>query len=355
MSQIHPETQSDDYHRPSGLLSRSLQTLNKTKLFLIQLSFIVSYIDKVQIYTVKTTSHSAIKLLSSWLNFNGIINCSICLYFILKRKSFSKFVDYFDKEIANYSKNDHIRKFIAKNRIITNMYFPFFFILYFTYAIYDVYIFYRESEPYDKLAFRVFRNLFRSTIHLNHLVLMQFIVESCLHVQICFKMVLDQLECLKRADGLLKIEKLQPIRQLYDIAAEKTRKLDSLLFMILCAYYCGCLQVYEINFAGLINNYSYIRLLVIVRETLILIYITFHVANINRLANGAFNKVYSISYKAHSLAIITEIRYFLIRIGRNDVGLTLLKIVLITPSFVTSILTLSLTIALSIPSIFTKT
>uniref|UniRef100_T1KAI8 Gustatory receptor n=1 Tax=Tetranychus urticae TaxID=32264 RepID=T1KAI8_TETUR len=354
MSQIHLETQSDDYHRPSGLLSRSLQTFNKTKLLLLQLSFFATQYNSNVVNYKPTTFKILDSVFLSWLSFNSILYFIMCLYLIFKRKSYTKFVDYFNDGIGNYAKNDHIRKFIAKNRIVTKIHCSFIFIVYLIYGILNISKSYNEPQPYGQLAFKLFMDAVRAIVYMNRFVLIEFIVESCLHVQICFKMVSDQIESLIETDGLLRFEELQKVRQLYDIAVKKTRKLDSLLFMVLPAYYLACLVSYELHFAALINKYDHIHLIIIVREALTLIFVILYVANINRLANKQFNRVYSLSYKAHSLEIMNEIRYFLTRIRRNDVGLTLLKIVLITPAFVTSIATISLTIALSIPTIFRK-
>ncbi|XP_025018530.1 uncharacterized protein LOC112539934 [Tetranychus urticae] len=167
-------------------------------------------------------------------------------------------------------------------------------------------------------------------------------------------MVEDQIESLKMSDSSLNFEEIQQIRQLYDKAIGKTRKLDSLLFCVLPVYYLTCIGSFQLNLVLVIYEFNHLYLMLMVREVFSLILLTFHIANINRLANEAFNQVYSLSYKVESIEMQNEMRFFFTRIKRGDVGLTILKIVLLTPTFVTSFGTLLLTIALAIPTILKK-
>uniref|UniRef100_T1JW31 Gustatory receptor n=1 Tax=Tetranychus urticae TaxID=32264 RepID=T1JW31_TETUR len=347
MSQVHPEIQSDDYHQPSGLFAKVLKTKNKTILLLL-LSFIVGSFERIQSFEIKKGYLSAWRLLyvNSYL--------AICIYFIFKRKLFYEFINYFDREIGTYMSNDSIRKFICKNRLLFSIGYPFVFTLHIAYSVNDIIQVYQQSQSYYELAIRLIWNLFRSIIYLNRYVIIQFIIECCLHTQICFKMVEDQIESLKMSDSSLNFEEMQRIRQLYDAAIGKTRKLDSLLFWILPVYYFFCIGSFQLNLIFIIYEYQPLHLMFMVREVVALILVTFHIANINRLANAAFNQVYSLSYKVESIEMQNEIRFFFTRIKRGDVGLTILKIVLITPTFVTSFGTLLLTIALAIPTIFKK-
>uniref|UniRef100_T1JW34 Gustatory receptor n=1 Tax=Tetranychus urticae TaxID=32264 RepID=T1JW34_TETUR len=344
MSQVDPEIKSDEYHQPSGLFAKALKTKNKTILLLLLLSFVMNSFEGIQNFEIKKNYVSAWRILyvNSYL--------AISIYLIFKRKSFFEFVNYFDREIGVYMSNDSIPKYIGKNRFFISIGYPFIFILYIIYGVHDIIQVYWQS--YYGLAMRLLWNLFRSIIYLNRYVIIQFIIECCLHTQICFKMVEDQIASLKMSDFSLNFGEMQKIRKLYDVAIEKTRKLDSLLFWVLPVYYFTCIGSFQMNLVFIIYEYNPVSLMLMMREVVTLVLLTFHIANINQLANEAFNQVYSLSYKVESVEMQNELRFFFTRINRGDVGLTILKIVLITPAFVTSFGTLSLTIALAIPTIF---
>uniref|UniRef100_T1JW28 Gustatory receptor n=1 Tax=Tetranychus urticae TaxID=32264 RepID=T1JW28_TETUR len=346
MSQVHPETTSDDYHQPSGLFAKALTTKNKTILFLLLLSFTMNSFDAIRDFKMAKDFVSAWRILylTSYL--------AICIYLIFKRKSYNEFINFFDREIGAYMSNESIRKYISKNRLLTSMGYTLILTVYLTYGVLDIIQVYQQSQSYYRLIIQVFWNLFRSIIYLNRYVIIQFIIECCLHTQICFKMVEDQIESLKMSDSSLDFGEMQKIRQLYDVAIGKTRKLDSLLFWVLPVYYFTCIGSFQLDLVFIIYEFNHLYTMFMVRELVTLVFLTFHIANINRLANEAFNQVYSLSYKVESIEMQNELRFFFTRIRRGDVGLTILKIVLITPAFVTSFGTLSLTIALAIPTIF---
>uniref|UniRef100_T1JW30 Gustatory receptor n=2 Tax=Tetranychus urticae TaxID=32264 RepID=T1JW30_TETUR len=348
MSQVHPETQVDEYHKPSGLIAKALRTNNKTILFLLLLSFIEVCIETMLVFKI----HGSFFV--SWYFFYATSYLVICVYLIFKRKSFKEFINYFDREIGAYLPNDSIRKFIAKNRTLVTIGYPFIFTLYSIKGTFDVIEIDQRSQSNYQLAVKICLNLYRSIIYLNRYAIIQFIIECCLHVQVCFKMVEDQIESLKMSDSSLNFEEIQQIRQLYDKAIGKTRKLDSLLFCVLPVYYLTCIGSFQLNLVLVIYEFNHLYLMLMVREVFSLILLTFHIANINRLANEAFNQVYSLSYKVESIEMQNEMRFFFTRIKRGDVGLTILKIVLLTPTFVTSFGTLLLTIALAIPTILKK-
>uniref|UniRef100_T1JW23 Gustatory receptor n=1 Tax=Tetranychus urticae TaxID=32264 RepID=T1JW23_TETUR len=349
MSQVHPEVQYDEYHQPSGLFAKALKTNNKKILSLLLLSFTAVCCETLQHFKILGS------LFVLWYFFYATSYLVICVYLIFKRKSFKEFINYFAREIATYMSNDtSIRKFITKYRTLTTLGYPFIFTLYSINATFDVIKMDQQSQSNYQIAIKIFSHILRSIIYLNRYAIIQFIIECCLHVQVCFKMVEDQIESLKMSDSSLNFEEMQQIRQLYDVAIEKSRKLDSLLFWIFPVYYFTCIGSFQLNLVIIIYGFNHLYLIFMVREVFSLILLTFHIANINRLANAAFNQVYSRSYKVESIEMQNEMRFFFTRIRRGDVGLNILKIVLITPAFVTSFGTLLLTIALAIPTIFKK-
>uniref|UniRef100_T1JW35 Gustatory receptor n=1 Tax=Tetranychus urticae TaxID=32264 RepID=T1JW35_TETUR len=348
MSQVHPEIQSDEYHQPSGLFAKALKTKNKTILLVFLLSFTIGSFERIQSFENKRD------FVSAWRILYVISYLTISINLIFKRKSFFEFVNYFDREIGTYMSNDSIRKFISKNRLLISIGYPFILTLHIAFSVSAIIQNVQPSQSNYQLAMEIFSHIVQSIIYLNRFVIIQFIVECCLHTQICFKMVEDQIESLKMSDSSLDFEEMQQIRQLYDIAIGKTRKLDSLLFWVLPVYYFTCIGSFQLHLVFMIYEYKPISLILMVRELFTLILVTFHIANINRLANETFNQVYSLSYKVESIEMQNELRFFFTRIRRGDVGLTILKIVLITPGFVTSFGTLLLTIALAIPTIFKK-
>uniref|UniRef100_T1KTH9 Gustatory receptor n=1 Tax=Tetranychus urticae TaxID=32264 RepID=T1KTH9_TETUR len=345
MSQVHPELQSDNNHQPSGLFAKALKTNNKTIWLFLLINFTVTVLHTIQAFNI----HGRFE--SLWHIYYATSYLAICVSLIFNRKSYDEFISYFEREIGAYMSNDYIRKYIAKNRTLITIGYPYILTIYIIYGAYNTIVIYQQSQSYYRLIIQVFWNLFRTIIYLNHYVIIQFITECCLHAQVCFKIVEDQVESLKMSDSSLNFEEMQKIRQLYDVAIGKTRKLDSLLFWVLPVYYFTCIGTFQLNLIFIIYEYKPINLMLMVREVFALILLTFHIANINRLANEAFNQVYSLSYKVESIEMQNEMRFFFTRIRRGNVGLTILKIVLITPAFVTSFGTLLLTIALSIPTI----
>uniref|UniRef100_T1JW22 Gustatory receptor n=1 Tax=Tetranychus urticae TaxID=32264 RepID=T1JW22_TETUR len=346
MSQVHPELQSDNIHQPSGLFAKALRTNNKTKWLFLLLNFAVTVLHTMQAFNMHE------RFASLWHIYYATSYLAICVYLIFKRKTYNEFISYFEREIRAY--NDSIRKYIAKNRTLITIGYPFILTLYIIYGAYDSIVIYQQSQSFYRLIIRVIWNIFKTIIYLNHYIIIQFITECCLHTQVYFKIVEDQVKSLKMSNSSLEFEEMQQIRQLYDVAIGKTRKLDSLLSWVLPVYYFTCIGSFQWNLIFIIYEYKPIHLMLMVRELFALILLTFHIANINQLANEAFNQVYSLSYKVESVEMQNEMRFFFTRIRRGDVGLTILKIVLITPAFVTSFGTLLLTIALAIPTIFKK-
>ncbi|XP_025018288.1 uncharacterized protein LOC112539760 [Tetranychus urticae] len=78
---------------------------------------------------------------------------------------------------------------------------------------------------------------------------------------------------------------------------------------------------------------------------------TYYAIKINHLASKGFHHAYQLTFTENCPSSFAETSLLIYRMGRNDIGLTFANLFTITASFVTSLITLCITIILAFPTI----
>uniref|UniRef100_T1KRK6 Gustatory receptor n=1 Tax=Tetranychus urticae TaxID=32264 RepID=T1KRK6_TETUR len=190
----------------------------------------------------------------------------------------------------------------------------------------------------------------------------QFIIECCFYSQSTFLPLIDSLDTLAQSNNrpsqsdINRITK--SIRLYYSETIRSIRYMDRYLtyaILVFYSYFIGhCIFLFGTLFYS--NQSTYIFFMSVFEfciKSLYLFLVTYHLIRVNQLSVQMFDKVYDLSYSLNadlSRRSINEINLFLLRIGRNDVGFTLAGLCLVSPSFVSSVATISLTIGLALPN-----
>ncbi|XP_025016724.1 uncharacterized protein LOC112538898 [Tetranychus urticae] len=183
------------------------------------------------------------------------------------------------------------------------------------------------------------------------LVFLRFFIEACLYIHTCFMRVEHQVNILNNSTNALSIDDIRKVRRLYCIAVETTEKFNCLFMPIIALYFVINIVSSHFSLVYSIVDPSYVTLLISFIELANFIIVTYHTIYINHLSTRIYQSVYSLTYKTDSLFTNKEVNLFLTRIERADVGFTFLDLFVITPTCVTSLATISLTIALATPSL----
>ncbi|XP_025016726.1 uncharacterized protein LOC112538900 [Tetranychus urticae] len=183
--------------------------------------------------------------------------------------------------------------------------------------------------------------------------LFRFFVETCLYIHTCFMRVEHQIDTLNKSTNGLSIEHIRKVRRLYCFAVETTEKFNSLLWPVISTYFVVCIVKSHWALAAAITKSSFYVALIFIAEFSVFILVAYNMIYINHLSTRIYQSVYSLSYKTDSLFAKKEVHLFLTRIERGDVGFTFLDLFVITPTCVTSLVTIFLTLALAGPTLIT--
>ncbi|XP_025016796.1 uncharacterized protein LOC112538941 [Tetranychus urticae] len=148
-------------------------------------------------------------------------------------------------------------------------------------------------------------------------------------------------------------------RLLYVKATDASKCINSFFFLIIFSYYVyfalNCIFSFDFFFESIKDSwYMLIRHLIrMIGQFSYMLIVTYAFIHVNQLSVGIFDKVYSLTLTTSgSFEYSNEINLFLLRVGRFDAGFTFAGLFVITPSFVSSLATISLTLGLAIPSLF---
>ncbi|XP_025016797.1 uncharacterized protein LOC112538943 [Tetranychus urticae] len=190
-----------------------------------------------------------------------------------------------------------------------------------------------------------------------------FVIETCVYLQATFYVISARIENLDSMCATISEENIVPLlkrnRSLFMKATEASKCIDSFFFLITFSYYVyfalNCIFSFDFFFESIYDSwYMLIRHLIrMIGEFSYMLIVTYAFVHVNQLSVGIFDKVYSLTLtKSGSFEYSNEINLFLLRVGRFDAGFTFAGLFVITPSFVSSLATISLTLGLAIPSLF---
>ncbi|XP_025016816.1 uncharacterized protein LOC112538959 [Tetranychus urticae] len=151
---------------------------------------------------------------------------------------------------------------------------------------------------------------------------------------------------------------LMSIRSVYMKAIIATRQLDKFnryLIFGFYVYYTGyCLTIFG-RFFYVANGSTAGNFIRFIGESAYVAVVTYYLVRINKLSISVYDRVYSFTLmKNKTNEFIHEVNFFLMRINQHDVGFTFGGLCIITTNFVSTILTIALTLGLGLPSLFTQ-
>uniref|UniRef100_T1KRK2 Gustatory receptor n=1 Tax=Tetranychus urticae TaxID=32264 RepID=T1KRK2_TETUR len=198
---------------------------------------------------------------------------------------------------------------------------------------------------------------------LSYILAIQFMIECCIYCQSTFipiNTLLDTLSTRNKLSSPLDINRIAKSTRVYYIKTIRSiRYMDRFLayaIFVFYLYFIGhCIFIFsstlKIGSSPYLLFYSVFRFF---GESSYLVLVTYHLIRVNQLSVQIFDKVYQFSFSFNSeqsIVTVNEINLFLLRIHPNDVGFTFAGLCLVSPSFVSSLVTISLTLGLALPSI----
>ncbi|XP_053200738.1 uncharacterized protein LOC128385835 [Panonychus citri] len=357
---------------PSSLFSLSILRKNKFSQFLhvfVSLMFIIKGLFGLYIIYFESPNNFnnlVHKYETVWSKFNSILFGLTCGYYLFSRRLFHKLLSSYH-EIIYRNKEIAADYLIRQQKIIKFL---------FVYAIfYEIIcevakndtryipdaLISPENYIYKHILFAII--LIASKIGL--ICQFQFILEICFHLESAF-MVLNQ--CLDNlrpwylvkgdeTGGKSSEEKMRSCRLMYIKIIKTARYADKFFTLTLLTFYLFFVGLWLfIVRAIFVTTQSFINLILTIArfigESTYLLLITYHLIRVNQLSNKLFKKVYALSFDLKSFEFTNEVNLFLLRISRHDVGFRFGRLLFITPNFVSSLATISLTIGLALASLF---
>ncbi|XP_025017510.1 uncharacterized protein LOC112539319 [Tetranychus urticae] len=202
---------------------------------------------------------------------------------------------------------------------------------------------------------------FFSFTQLLYILTIQFIIECCIYTQSTFipiNTLLDTLLHQNQQSTQLDINRMAKLTRVhYTKIIKSIRYIDKFLtyaILVFYLYFIGhCIFVFNEFFQ--VSGSIYWRLYNVFRffgESSYLVLTTYHLVRVHQLSVQMFAKVYDLSYSlaSDSFEAVNEINLFLFRIDRNDVGFTFAGLCLVSPSFVSSLASIALTLGLALPN-----
>uniref|UniRef100_A0A158P5J9 Gustatory receptor n=1 Tax=Tetranychus urticae TaxID=32264 RepID=A0A158P5J9_TETUR len=187
---------------------------------------------------------------------------------------------------------------------------------------------------------------------------MYFILETCIYMHSAFVLIDYHLDNnkLNQLDSN-DIEQIILARNTYSESIKLISCADNLLSFLITGFY-----IFFVGYCfAIIGQFSmsdgtFIDVLTVIfrlfGETIYIGSMTHYLVNINKLSDKIFEKVYSLTLnRSRTVEYNDEINLFLLRVGRNDVGFRFANLFVMTPAFVSSLATISLTLVLTLPSL----
>uniref|UniRef100_T1KAN6 Gustatory receptor n=1 Tax=Tetranychus urticae TaxID=32264 RepID=T1KAN6_TETUR len=326
--------------KPNGMLAKALYSGRKVVFLSCTLLLAVA--------SITWTIYLWIPI-EAWRKFYAMIYSSYLMIFGAIVSSVYSNRDKYMDCFAYFEVNANINiispslvKYLQKNRFIISILLS---VGFFCYTVAGIVAFVQFGG--DSIWYLIIRT---SSLACYYLYL-NFYVESCLYVQCCFIQVEHQIDAVNNSNSLLSLAKVRQVRRCYCIAIKTTEKLNSLLLPATVTFFVLSLIDCHYVFTNVLAFPSLVIILMFIAAFTNFFVVTYYIIYINHLAVNVYEKVYSFSFKTESLNVSKEIQLLLTRIARADVGLTWLGIFVITPTCVTSLATITLTVALAVPTL----
>uniref|UniRef100_T1KL57 Gustatory receptor n=1 Tax=Tetranychus urticae TaxID=32264 RepID=T1KL57_TETUR len=339
--------------RPIGVFAWMMQLEDK-KLRLIHLLLISAAIYLIYTDIMEANTSSKLQKIHLIFRYGNLISKILWIVTLRsKRWQYTELVDLFENQTRCILGNERVYRHSTKVRRI-------FVPLCIMFVVQTIFIsvFYRPimilygTNDYFHFGKSLTFGLLRAVFICIYPLYTQLIIECCLHIHACWLTVDKQICLLKNIDRrALTIDKIREVRSMYSIAAVITEKMDSFLRFPIAIFFGFYIMANFIFFVQFWTELSLNKLIRFVWRCTVLALVISNMIYIHYLSHKSFDGVYALSYGKHPLQVNNEIHLFLDRIGQSNVGFSFLKISLITPTFVTSLASATLTFVLSLPSL----
>uniref|UniRef100_T1KRG8 Gustatory receptor n=1 Tax=Tetranychus urticae TaxID=32264 RepID=T1KRG8_TETUR len=283
----------------------------------------------------------------------------ITMRFEINRSSYIKYMDFYQTIVANnFGKASP--KFVKKWGRNIRLWVAFAFIYETITSSTNTYMYFQKFI----LPVNMFATIAIGLIaQLSYILSIQFMIECCIYCQSTFipiNALLDTLLNQNKHSSPIAFRRMARSTRVYYIKTIKSigymdRFLAYAIFVFYFQFIGHCIFIFSSTFANgqslFMLCYSVFRFF---GEGSYLVLVTYHLIRVNQLSVQIFDKVYQLSFSFNSdqsIEAINEINLFLLRINRNDVGFTFADLCLVSPSFASSLVTISVTLGLALPSI----
>uniref|UniRef100_T1KRK0 Gustatory receptor n=1 Tax=Tetranychus urticae TaxID=32264 RepID=T1KRK0_TETUR len=348
-------------HKPTSILGRLLVNLNKNVL------------NKIIIWTISASLivQAFLKLYwdsdSNFIIYNNIMKYEklysqlygLCLGLTLLHLTshHSFYIKYFNvyQTIVKNGYGSDVTKFLSKKTKTIQS-----FLKLATICGNNYFNFYLKS---GFNSYMIIVSIVSCTFQMLYALFLQFIIECTIYCQSSFIPLNNLLDAFMRQqnnrstpiniDGVARI-----IRLHYKKTTKSINCMNTFLTVAICTFYLyfigHCIFAFGIilSYTSSTNLLSY-AITRFLGGTCYLVFTTYHLVRVNQLSVQMFDRVYDFSFSlnsSHSIITMNEINLFLLRVNRNDVGFTFAGLCLVSPSFVSSLATISLSIGLALPS-----
>uniref|UniRef100_T1KCN5 Gustatory receptor n=1 Tax=Tetranychus urticae TaxID=32264 RepID=T1KCN5_TETUR len=332
--------------KPTGILAKALYSGRKVVFLCMELFLLTAFLSwNCEFWFSPSTE--------------GKIYCSIYIiyqlihgiFIFLLYRNRNKYIDcfnYFESNVKIDELCPSLVNYLKKHRLVKMITMLMSFACYFSVAVIVMVRHFSSNNDYLQ-CIDIFTFVFKMIGVSCALVFRSFFVETCLYIQSCFIQVEHQISSTKR----LSIDSIRQMRRMYCTAIETTEMINSLFIPVTGFYFTVSIVESHFSFVNAIVNPSLAVMFIFIGESLSFSLTIYHIIYINHLATRINKPVYLLSFKTDLLNVSKELQILMTRITHADVGLTFLGIFVITPTCVTSLATISLTIALATPTLKT--
>uniref|UniRef100_T1KDB3 Gustatory receptor n=1 Tax=Tetranychus urticae TaxID=32264 RepID=T1KDB3_TETUR len=357
--------QSTTISSPTSIFSKAILKKDRFSQFLYPFLilicmvrfFITSYLVLFDSSSLYLLNNNLVKFESLWNAFYIGYNCLILIYAFYARKLYAQFMETLH-EILDYNEfvaNEHIVK--SQSTMLKMCAFI---------CVYEFTAEIIKSSPKKMLNDFATLNYFNIIYHgimflsiFYWISTVHFIIESCMYLQSVFIVIDNHLLHYQTNLHIIGSNHnvLMSIRSVYMKAIIATRQLDKFnryLIFGFYVYYTGyCLTIFG-RFFYVANGSTAGNFIRFIGESAYVAVVTYYLVRINKLSISVYDRVYSFTLmKNKTNEFIHEVNFFLMRINQHDVGFTFGGLCIITTNFVSTILTIALTLGLGLPSLFT--
>uniref|UniRef100_T1K9I0 Gustatory receptor n=1 Tax=Tetranychus urticae TaxID=32264 RepID=T1K9I0_TETUR len=273
----------------------------------------------------------------------------VIVTFALDWKAFANFAKQLSR--VELDKDEESVKQINKQRRIKNWFFLISLIAY-TVITSTRYMPQLRTEIYA--VFLLFVDI---VMHIGNFFLVHLIVDLCICLKAAFQYINQHLAHFQITSPNLMLSEMRRNRSLYTRTIRASQEAEKFARHYIAWFY---FQFFLFNLVNIVNilggksETSIAFFLYMVLDITTAAYLTLNLVAVNKVSTEGMEDLYEISYDLKSYNLHNENNLFLNRMLWRNVGFTFSNLFLINPNFVTSLLSFSLTIALTMANFLYK-